>query len=72
MIHLVLRTYGYDTGNRVDGSMVELNAEGGELLAKPASRWNVPSSLGRNANELSLLCVNTELREACISNHETS
>ena len=72
MIHLALRTYGYDVGNRVDGVMVELNAKGGELLVKPASSWNVPSILGHNTNKLSLVCVNAELREANISNHEAS
>ena len=72
MEHLALRTHGYYMGNMVDGDVVELNAEGGELLANPTSIWNVLSSLGRNTNELSPTCVNTELHEASISNHEAS
>ena len=72
MGYLLLGTCGYSVGNKAFGGMVELNAEGGELLAKPASSWNVLSSLGHNTNELSPTHVNTKLHEADISNHEAS
>ena len=72
MGYLALITCGYGAGNKAYGGMVELNAEGGEMLTKPASSWNVLSSLGRNTNELSPTHVNTKLHEADISNHEAS
>ena len=49
--YLAPRPRSDDAGNKANDDVVELNDEGGEMLANPASSWLVFSSLGHNTAE---------------------
>ena len=69
--YLAPKPRGDDAGNKVNDDVVELNDEGGEMLANPASSSLVFSSLGRNTAELNHVCVNADLHDGSTSIYET-